>query len=53
MASETELNAPSTYPSDFHDISNDAEEAESQVELLKHDEHSIYHGDKIYKRGKA
>ena len=50
MASETESNAPSSYLSEIADLS---EGATSQAELLEHDELSIQHGDKTYKRGKA
>jgi hypothetical protein len=62
MASETESNAPSaaTSPyglaSDVADISIGSEGQQSQfegLELPEHNEHSIYHGDKTYKRGKA
>lgn len=52
MASETESNAPSTLASDIADISLGAEDT-SQLELPEHDEHSIHHGGKSYKRGKA
>jgi hypothetical protein len=62
MASETTSNAPSasTSPcdlaSDVADFSIGSEGARSQVEELdlpEHDDYSIYHGDRTYKRGKA
>ena len=52
MTSETESNAPSTLASDTA-ISIGTEDTQSQIELPEHDEHSIYHCDKTYKRGKA
>ena len=54
MASETESNAPSSYLSEIADLSEGAtSQAASQAELPEHDELSIQHGDKTYKRGKA
>ena len=62
MASETTSNAPSasTSPcdlaSDVADFSIGSEGARSQVEELdlpEHNDYSIYHGDRTYKRGKA
>ena len=63
MASGTKSNSPSAsasasvspcdLDSDGADISMGSGGLQSQLELLKHDEHSIYHGDKIFKRGKA
>ena len=63
MASGTKSNSPSAsasasvspcdLDSDGADISMGSGGLQSQLELPKHDEHSIYHGDKIFKRGKA
>jgi hypothetical protein len=53
MTSETESNAPSALASDNADISIGTEDTQSQIELPEHDEHTIYHRGKTYKRGKA
>ncbi len=53
MASETESNAPSTLNSDFTSISIDTTETQSELELPEHDEDSIHHNSKTYKRVKA
>ena len=53
MASDTESNAPSSYLSEIADLSMGSEGATSQAELPEHDELSIQHGGKTYKRGKA
>ena len=53
MASETESNAPSSHLSEIADLSIGSEGAVSQAELPEHDELSIQHGGKTYKRGKA
>jgi hypothetical protein len=59
MASETESNASPTLTSP-HDLANDvadislaSEDAQSQLKLPEHDQHSIRHSDRTFKRGKA
>ena len=49
MASETGSTAPST--GDIADLTSEG--TASQSTLPEHDEHSIYHGGKTYKRGKT
>ena len=49
---EIESNTLFTLANNIVDISIDTEDTQSQLKLPEHDEHSIYHSSKTYKRGK-